>query len=70
MPAKNAATIDIEALVLQKGAHRSAAEGMCIMEAVAYVAGEPFSDHPSCASPVNVPCPISARCSISFFTFG
>jgi hypothetical protein len=25
---------------------------MCVMEAVAYVAGEPFSDHPKCASRV------------------
>lgn len=26
--------------------------GMCLMEAVAYVAGERWSDHPACASPV------------------
>ena len=25
---------------------------MCVMEAVAYVAGEPWSDHPACACPV------------------
>ena len=25
---------------------------MCVMEAVAYVAGEPWSDHPKCACPV------------------
>ena len=37
---------------LDKGSHASAADGMCFMEAVAYVAGEPFSDHPSCACPV------------------
>src|ERR1041385_8445030 len=24
---------------------------MCVMEAVSYVAGEPFTDHPACASP-------------------
>lgn len=40
----------IEALQLESGGHSSLEEGMCIMEAVAYVAGEPFSDHPQCAS--------------------
>jgi len=42
----------IEALRLAKGAHDSFARGASVMEAVAYVAGEPFSDHPQCASPV------------------
>jgi hypothetical protein len=42
----------IEALRLAKGAHDSFASGAGVMEAVAYVAGEPFSDHPQCASPV------------------
>ncbi len=42
----------IEALRLAKGAHNSFARGASVMEAVAYVAGEPFSDHPQCASPV------------------
>jgi hypothetical protein len=42
----------IEALRLAKGAHDSFAKGASVMEAVAYVAGEPFSDHPQCASPV------------------
>lgn len=37
---------------LAKGTHSNPDEGMCAMEAVAYVAGEPFSDHPKCASPV------------------
>ena len=37
---------------LDHGAHQSPAEGMCLLEAVAYVAGEKFSDHPECASPI------------------
>jgi len=37
---------------LSSGAHSSFEEGICIMEAVAYVAGEPWSDSPVCACPV------------------
>ncbi len=37
---------------LSHGSHKSFEDGMCAMEAVAYIAGEPHSDHPSCASPV------------------
>jgi hypothetical protein len=37
---------------LDKGAHDKAADGMCALEAVSYIAGEKFSDHPQCASPV------------------
>ena len=36
---------------LKSGAHSEGA-AMCAMEAVAYIAGEPWSDHPQCASPV------------------
>ena len=43
---------EIGALRLGKGAHESFASGAGVMEAVAYIAGEPFSDHPWCASPV------------------
>jgi hypothetical protein len=42
----------IEEIILQSGAHTSPNEGMCVMEAVAYFAGEPFSDHPDCVCPV------------------
>ena len=42
----------LEKLVLAHGGHSSWEKGACIMEAVAYVAGEPFSDHPKCASNV------------------
>lgn len=42
----------VEALRLGKGPHDSFADGAGVMEAVAYIAGEPISDHPRCASPV------------------
>ena len=37
---------------LSAGAHETEHEGACVMEAVAYVAGEPWSDKPACACPV------------------
>jgi hypothetical protein len=45
----------LEPLVLESGGHDAPNNGLvhaCVMEAVAYVAGEPWSDHPECASPV------------------
>ncbi len=39
-------------LVLDKGSHRKPDEGMCVMEAAAYLAGEPWSDRPTCVSGV------------------
>jgi hypothetical protein len=45
-------TLDLESLKLLSGAHNSAEQGMCVMEAVAFVAGEEHSDHPQCASEV------------------
>jgi len=43
----------IEGVSLRKGDHSANAElEMCVMEAAAYVAGEPWSDHPACACPV------------------
>ena len=45
----------LEGLKLETGAHDAPKNGLvhaCVMEAVAYIAGEPFSDHPECASPV------------------
>jgi hypothetical protein len=44
----------IDSLILKSGGHRPPTDGdiqACIMEAVAWVAGEPWSDHPQCASP-------------------
>jgi hypothetical protein len=40
------------AFKLASGNHESFNDGACLMEAVAYVAGEPHSDHPRCACPV------------------
>src|SRR5688500_16148045 len=45
-------TLTLEEITLSAGAHKSPEQGMCLLEAVAYVAGEPFSDHPKCVSPV------------------
>ncbi len=41
----------IDGIELEKSAH-SSDSAFCVMEAVAYVAGEPWSDHPRCACPV------------------
>lgn len=43
---------DLAGLHLEHGAHPSRERGMCLMEAVAWVAGEEQSDAPACASPV------------------
>jgi hypothetical protein len=37
---------------LKNGGHSGPTEGACVMEAVAYIAGEKWSDHPECVSPV------------------
>src|SRR5579875_963686 len=42
----------IEDYVLSFGTHSTPDEGMCAMEWVSYVAGEPHSDSPQCVSPV------------------
>jgi hypothetical protein len=42
----------IEALALSSGSHEDFEHGACVMEAVAWVSGEPWSDEPQCASPV------------------
>jgi hypothetical protein len=44
--------LDIDKVTLAGGNHGSADAGMCIMEAVAYIAHEQHSDHPQCVSPV------------------
>lgn len=51
-------TIDPERLAklnditLDEGGHKDAADGMCVMEAAAWIAGEKWTDHPSCVSPL------------------
>src|SRR6185436_11442285 len=42
----------LEKIDLKHGSHDSRKKGVCAMEAVAYIAGLPHSDHPECTSPV------------------
>ena len=42
----------LDGLTLDKGGHVRPEEGACLMEAVSWVAGEEWGDHPSCACPV------------------
>ena len=44
--------LDLKTLRLAVGSHENPDDGMCVMEAVSYMAGEPWSDSPQCASPV------------------
>jgi hypothetical protein len=44
--------LDLENLVLASGSHNPTDGEMCLEEAAAYMAGEPWSDHPQCACPV------------------
>ena len=51
-----APTVDLSRLddvpPLTHGNHRDVSDGACVMEAVSFVAGEPWSAHPACACPV------------------
>ena len=38
--------------VLSRGGHRSPRKGACFMELASFLAGEPWSDHPSCTHPL------------------
>jgi len=42
----------LDAITLSPGGHKNIEEGACLLEAASYLAGEPFSDHPQCVSPV------------------
>ena len=44
-------TLDLDSLTLDKGSH-APDHTFCVMEAVAYVAGEAWSDQPQCVDPV------------------
>ena len=44
--------INLDEFKLSHGAHSSLQNGACAMELVSFLANEPFSDHPECASPV------------------
>ena len=46
------AICNLDTLVLTKGNHTSREQGVCFMEAVAWMAGTSHSDHPACVSPV------------------
>src|SRR5450759_4408869 len=45
-------TLDLDTLVLRSGTHSSPSDGVSLMEAVSALAGEPWSNRPSCTSPV------------------
>src|SRR5690242_12456766 len=42
----------IDSVHLDSGAHASFEDGVCVMELASYLAHEPWSDHPACASGV------------------
>jgi hypothetical protein len=42
---------NLKSFTVTTGSHGSPEEGMCVMELVAYMAGEPHSDAPQCACP-------------------
>jgi len=44
--------LDLDTLVLRSGPHTSPSDGVSLMEAVSDFAGEPWSNSPSCTSPV------------------
>lgn len=44
--------LDISTLTLSVGSHVSRDKGVCLLEAVAWFAGETHSDHPACCCPV------------------
>jgi len=44
--------IGLEGITLRASSHRDRSAGVCAMEAVAWLAGEPHSDAPQCACPV------------------
>jgi hypothetical protein len=45
-------TIDLDTLTLTRGWHATRGQGVCLMEAVAWWAGQEHTDHPPCVSPV------------------
>jgi hypothetical protein len=42
----------LEGLDLKEGRHKAFEQGACLLEAAAWLAGEPFTDHPECVCPV------------------
>ena len=54
----------VNGITLYDGGHYCASDGMCVMEAVSYIAGEEFSEHPECACPVVTAFMISLNDSL------
>jgi hypothetical protein len=52
MATSAAPEVNLETLILMGGSHGSRATGVCLLEAVAWMAREPHSDSPECACPV------------------
>jgi len=44
--------LGLEGITLKSGSHERRESGVCAMEALAWIAGEPHSDDPQCACPV------------------
>jgi len=44
--------LNLDTITLAEGAHENRTDGTCLMEAVAWWAGEGHTDHPACVSPV------------------
>ncbi|HET6916871.1 MAG TPA: hypothetical protein VFH56_12345, partial [Acidimicrobiales bacterium] len=44
--------LNLETITLDKGPHDDPTDGHCLLEVVSMFAGEPFTDHPQCVSPV------------------
>jgi hypothetical protein len=42
----------LDNMQLDEGKHNAIDEGVCLVEAASWLAGEPFSDHPACVCPV------------------
>jgi hypothetical protein len=49
---KNMRTLDLASITLSTGAHEDFEQGACLLEAASYLAGEPWSDHPTCVGEV------------------
>jgi hypothetical protein len=43
---------DLGRIILGHGSHENRADGMCLLEAAAWLAGRAHSDHPPCVSPI------------------
>ena len=52
MPGTSAAHVPEIVPILSRGKHRNSRKGACFMEMASYLAGERWSDHPSCTHPL------------------